>query len=35
MILAQDDGAPSALPKLLPMQRDDFVELFKIMQGCR
>jgi pyruvate, orthophosphate dikinase len=32
MILAQDEGARrAALAKLLPMQRADFVELFKIM----
>jgi pyruvate,orthophosphate dikinase len=27
------EGAPRALAKLLPMQRADFVELFKIMKG--
>jgi len=34
MILANDlDGRSAALAKLLPMQRQDFVELFKIMRG--
>jgi len=34
MILAGDeDGRRKALAKLLPYQRDDFVELFTIMQG--
>ena len=34
MILAEDEGARrAALAKLLPMQRADFVELFKIMGG--
>jgi pyruvate, orthophosphate dikinase len=34
MILATDEGARrAALAKLLPMQRADFVELFKIMAG--
>ncbi|GAU80917.1 pyruvate, phosphate dikinase [Bosea sp. BIWAKO-01] len=34
MILAGDDkGRRDALAKLLPMQRQDFVELFTIMQG--
>lgn len=34
MILASDDkGRRAALAKLLPMQRQDFVELFTIMQG--
>jgi len=34
MILADDaKGRRSALAKLLPMQRDDFVELFTIMSG--
>ena len=34
MILAQDEKARrAALAKLLPMQRADFVELFKIMDG--
>jgi pyruvate,orthophosphate dikinase len=34
MILARDaDGRRSALAKILPMQRDDFVELFDIMAG--
>ena len=34
MILADDEaGRRQALTKLLPMQRADFVELFKIMQG--
>ena len=34
MILAQDEAARrAALAKLLPMQRADFVELFKIMGG--
>src|SRR6202034_3624211 len=34
MILAQDEAARrTALAKLLPMQRADFVELFKIMGG--
>lgn len=34
MILADDaDGRRTALDKLLPMQRDDFTELFDIMRG--
>ncbi|ALK09770.1 pyruvate, phosphate dikinase [Blastochloris viridis] len=34
MILADDEaGRKAALAKLLPMQRDDFVELFEIMKG--
>jgi pyruvate, orthophosphate dikinase len=34
MILASDaDGRRAALAKILPMQRDDFVELFEIMAG--
>jgi pyruvate,orthophosphate dikinase len=34
MILADDEKSRrAALAKLLPMQRDDFVELFEIMQG--
>ncbi|WP_454915440.1 pyruvate, phosphate dikinase [Xanthobacter sediminis] len=34
MILADDEaGRRAALTKLLPMQRDDFVELFEIMKG--
>ncbi|MFG1352045.1 pyruvate, phosphate dikinase [Xanthobacter autotrophicus] len=34
MILADDEaGRRTALAKLLPMQRDDFVELFEIMKG--
>ncbi|MGQ3675941.1 pyruvate, phosphate dikinase [Xanthobacter sp. TB0139] len=34
MILAEDEaGRRMALAKLLPMQRDDFTELFKIMKG--
>ncbi len=34
MILADDEaGRRSALAKLLPMQREDFVELFEIMKG--
>jgi pyruvate,orthophosphate dikinase len=34
MILADDEkGRRAALAKLLPMQRNDFVELFEIMQG--
>jgi pyruvate, orthophosphate dikinase len=34
MILAEDEKARrAALAKLLPMQRADFVELFKIMGG--
>jgi pyruvate,orthophosphate dikinase len=34
MILAEDiAGRRAALAKLLPMQRSDFVELFRIMQG--
>ena len=34
MILAQDDkGRRAALAKLLPVQRQDFVQLFTIMQG--
>ncbi|WP_234050977.1 MULTISPECIES: pyruvate, phosphate dikinase [unclassified Xanthobacter] len=34
MILADDEaGRRAALAKLLPMQRDDFVELFEIMKG--
>ena len=36
MILADDEeGRRAALAKLLPMQREDFVELFEIMAGCR
>ncbi|MEX0590322.1 MAG: pyruvate, phosphate dikinase, partial [Xanthobacteraceae bacterium] len=34
MILADDEkGRRAALAKLLPMQRDDFIALFEIMQG--
>ncbi len=34
MILADDaEGRKGALAKILPMQRNDFVELFKIMEG--
>jgi pyruvate,orthophosphate dikinase len=34
MIMAEDrEGRAKALAKLLPMQRQDFVELFKIMDG--
>jgi pyruvate,orthophosphate dikinase len=34
MILAEDsDGRRAALEKILPMQREDFIELFTIMQG--
>jgi pyruvate,orthophosphate dikinase len=34
MILADDTaGRKAALAKILPMQRDDFVELFQIMEG--
>ncbi|HEY3696350.1 pyruvate, phosphate dikinase [Phenylobacterium sp.] len=34
MILADDEaGRRAALAKILPMQRDDFVELFEIMEG--
>ncbi len=34
MILAQnEEGRRSALDKLLPFQRDDFIELFEIMSG--
>ncbi len=34
MILAQDvEGRRKALAKILPMQRDDFIELFRIMEG--
>jgi pyruvate,orthophosphate dikinase len=34
MILADDEaGRRKALDKLLPMQREDFIELFRIMQG--
>jgi pyruvate,orthophosphate dikinase len=34
MILADDEaGRRTALAKILPMQRDDFVELFEIMEG--
>ncbi|WP_309092784.1 pyruvate, phosphate dikinase, partial [Phenylobacterium sp.] len=34
MILADDEaGRRAALAKILPMQRQDFVELFKIMEG--
>jgi pyruvate,orthophosphate dikinase len=34
MILADDEiGRRTALAKILPMQRDDFVELFTIMEG--
>jgi pyruvate,orthophosphate dikinase len=36
MILASDsEGRRQALHRLLPFQRDDFVELFTIMRGCR
>jgi pyruvate,orthophosphate dikinase len=35
MILAGDaDGRRAALAKILPMQRQDFIELFEIMAGC-
>jgi pyruvate,orthophosphate dikinase len=34
MILASDlEGRRAALTKLLPMQREDFIELFRIMEG--
>jgi pyruvate,orthophosphate dikinase len=34
MIMAEDPaGRRAALAKLLPMQRDDFIELFRIMKG--
>ena len=34
MILAPDaDGRRAALAKILPMQRQDFTELFRIMAG--
>ncbi len=34
MIMADDvDGRKAALAKLLPMQRGDFIELFRIMEG--
>ena len=34
MILAEDqEGRRKALAKLLPMQRQDFIELFEIMAG--
>jgi pyruvate,orthophosphate dikinase len=34
MIMAEDPaGRRTALAKLLPMQRDDFIELFRIMKG--
>ena len=34
MILSEDEaGRRAALAKLLPMQRDDFVELFRVMKG--
>src|SRR3546814_4920105 len=34
MIMAEDEkGRRAALAKILPMQRDDFIELFKIMHG--
>ena len=34
MIMATDiEGRKKALDKLLPMQRQDFIELFKIMAG--
>jgi len=34
MIVARDaEGRKAALGKLLPMQRNDFIELFKIMEG--
>jgi len=34
MIMAEDTaGRRSALAKILPMQRDDFIELFRIMKG--
>ena len=36
MILADDEkGRRTALAKILPMQRKDFVELFEIMAACR
>jgi hypothetical protein len=37
MILAdtREPGRRAALAKLLPMQREDFAELFEIMAGCR
>ncbi len=36
MILSDDEkGRRTALAKLLPMQRDDFVKLFEIMSGLR
>ena len=35
MILAEtSEGRRAALDKILPMQREDFVELFEIMAGC-
>jgi pyruvate,orthophosphate dikinase len=35
MILAEEvEGRKAALAKILPMQRQDFVELFEIMAGC-
>jgi pyruvate,orthophosphate dikinase len=35
MILAESvEGRRAALEKILPMQRQDFIELFKIMAGC-
>ncbi len=35
MILSENtEGRRMALAKILPMQRDDFVELFEIMAGC-
>ncbi len=35
MILAGDaEGRRAALAKILPMQRQDFIELFEIMAGC-
>jgi pyruvate,orthophosphate dikinase len=34
MILAKDEpGRRAALAKILPMQRDDFIELFRVMDG--
>src|SRR3546814_4605533 len=34
MIMAEDEkGRRAALAKILPMQRDDFIELFRIMKG--
>ncbi|MEO5332782.1 MAG: pyruvate, phosphate dikinase [Magnetococcus sp. YQC-5] len=35
MILAQDEtGRRAALAKIMPMQRSDFEEIFRVMQGC-